>query len=508
MYFTAFFNMVAEHPRSKGAMMLQKAVVMTPLVAAAVAAATGTRKTSALDQKLNLEPGMDAKFGHMMCLAGMTAMLLTLSWTFLKDMKFALRTTLNSKNEELFEGIMVANSETTFHKHRHCRGLQNATQSRIKNLPGCKFCFPDGMVIRGTRFTTEHNIGRLAGFGFAIRSFCSFILLLAAGILLYHGWSMSTQFGPKDFVMSDLAHLEQEPRSMKYTIVVEEKVTFQEDPKENALKDEQESVVSVGQIEEQEQVELMSVSMERRHGKAPIRYNNADVEIQEDEYYTIKNYNYMYKKIIEPYVKFIRKYIESLESGYGIEISEKFHKQVEFARMMFISLCTPAGMVAWIVLQYVCAVSKIKRNTKKMHGSRRSCYRRVRGCRVRLKMLFFVVLLYTNTQVAAGMEKALQEIAQQTAANTQQISALAQVMQQQAQAAATSSSTNDEMKELVKAAVQVATRTSTAVHSTADSISSLSTMHQETQQAFKEIQVHAEQTAAEQLKATKEIEEK
>ena len=56
-------------------------------------------------------------------------------------MKFALRTTLNSKHEGMFEGIMVANSETTFHKHRHCRGLQNAVQSRIKNLPSCKFAF-------------------------------------------------------------------------------------------------------------------------------------------------------------------------------------------------------------------------------------------------------------------------------------------------------------------------------------------------------------------------------
>ena len=90
-------------------------------------------------------------------------------------------------------------------------------------------------------------------------------------------------------------------------------------------------------------------------------------------------------------------------------------------------------------------------------------------------------------------------LAQQTAANAQQISALVQALQQ-AQATATSSASNEAMKELVKAAVQVATRTSAAVHSTADSVSSLGQSHQEAQQTFKESHLRAEQTAAEALK--------
>ena len=70
----------------------------------------------------------------------------------------------------------------------------------------------------------------------------------------------------------------------KYTTVVEEKVTFRDDSKRNSLDDDQEVVLGVVHIELQEHVELMAVSVERHHhGKAPVRYNNADVEIQEYE---------------------------------------------------------------------------------------------------------------------------------------------------------------------------------------------------------------------------------
>ena len=233
----------------------------TKISLAAMVAATGTKKTAS-DQSLNLEPGMEAKLGYMMCLAGMSALLLTLSWTFLKDMKFALRTTRNSKNEENFEGIMVANSKTASHKRRHCRGLQNAVQSRIKSLPGCKFCFPDGLATRGTRVTTEHSLGRLAGFGFGFdRS--------AASSCLSQQEVSCIKVGPRSFVMNEVAPFEQEPRSMKYTIVVEEKVTFQDGSKRTSLEDEQGVVPGVVHVEEQEHAELMAVSMERRPDKNP-----------------------------------------------------------------------------------------------------------------------------------------------------------------------------------------------------------------------------------------------
>ena len=38
-------------------------------------------------------------------------------------------------------------------------------------------------------------------------------------------------------------------------------------------------------------------------------------------------------------MKIIIEYQESLESGYGIEISTMFHNQKKFARMMFTVLC-------------------------------------------------------------------------------------------------------------------------------------------------------------------------
>ena len=56
--------MVAKLPR-QGAMVLQKAALLTPLAA-------GAKKTS-LDQTLHLEPEMEAGLGYMMCLAGMSA---------------------------------------------------------------------------------------------------------------------------------------------------------------------------------------------------------------------------------------------------------------------------------------------------------------------------------------------------------------------------------------------------------------------------------------------------
>ena len=133
---------------------------------------------------------------------------------------------------------------------------------------------------------------------------------------------------------------------------------------------------------------------------------------------------------------------------------------------------TPAGMIAWVVLHHLCATSQKRRIKKKKHVSRRRCCQVFSACRLQSGVMLFAVLLYTNTQAAAGMEEAIQQFAQQTQANAQQVNnntVATQQQQQQAQQPATQEATQ-EIRQLARTAVQVATRTSTAVHSTADSV--------------------------------------
>ncbi|CAE7554496.1 unnamed protein product, partial [Symbiodinium sp. CCMP2592] len=163
----------------------------------------------------------------------------------------------------------------------------------IAQSQGCKFCFPDGLVIRGSRITTERTLADLIGCGFWMRVTCCGLLLTFAGALLLEGWFVVLKKGGVSFVrevrVPSVPTVQQEVHSKSYTIVVKEAIAFQDgSEKESTLEDvyvedtqgrgrtvlvkQEEVPVRKEHEEESEHVELMATSMYRHLPQVPIRY--------------------------------------------------------------------------------------------------------------------------------------------------------------------------------------------------------------------------------------------
>ena len=99
-------------------------------------ATTGSKKFEASNNVL--EESM-VKLSYMMCLVFLTAILLLVGWCFVRDVRAAARTTLNSKREVL--------SRTWCWHERQCHDLRNAHPGGLHEVRGCKYCFPDKILI-------------------------------------------------------------------------------------------------------------------------------------------------------------------------------------------------------------------------------------------------------------------------------------------------------------------------------------------------------------------------
>ena len=133
-------------------------------------------------------------------------------------------------------------------------------------------------------------------------------------------------------------------------------------------------------------------------------------------------------------------FIRSLEPCYAPVITVKFHYILQFMKYVFegkvwfqqlLLLSTTApGMIVLVSLSYLCQKKHLS-----LTGSRATKRRkRPSLCENRKlhKALLMCVLLYSNLEVAAGMEQALQTLAAQTAASAQQIQQMTEAIRQSA----------------------------------------------------------------------------
>ena len=126
----------------------------------------------------------------------------------------------------------------------------------------------------------------------------------------------------------------------------------------------------------------------------------------------------------------------SLGPGYAPEYSvEKFHTIVqEFICRRIVGCilfgCTALGLVTWIILSYLAHRNTLFRASSKKKKLSRKTRRKVASCRRAHKALLLVVCIYSNLQVAASMEQALQALMQQSQQATAQVQELAAALQQ------------------------------------------------------------------------------
>ena len=143
-------------------------------------------------------------------------------------------------------------------------------------------------------------------------------------------------------------------------------------------------------------------------------------------------------KYIDYIVDFLAEARRSLGSG------EETHGYVVRAcQKLSILLCAPDGMATWAMIHSFLARRQKKLKAKSRHLSRIQVHRRVRCYRGWRKTCLLLILVYTNIQSAAAMDQALQQLAQLTEQNTQQILRLTEaVAAQQQQSAAVNEATS------------------------------------------------------------------
>ena len=126
----------------------------------------------------------------------------------------------------------------------------------------------------------------------------------------------------------------------------------------------------------------------------------------------------------------------SLGPGYAPEYSvDKFHIALkEFACVRIVGCilfgCTALGMVTWIILSSIAHKNTLFRASAKKKKVTRKRRKAAARCRRAHKALLLVVCLYSNLQVAASMEQALQALMQQSQQATAQVQELAAALQQ------------------------------------------------------------------------------
>ena len=100
-------------------------------------------------------------------------------------------------------------------------------------------------------------------------------------------------------------------------------------------------------------------------------------------------------------------------------------------------------MATWAMIHFFLARRQKKLKAKSRHNSRVQVHRHVRCYRGWRKTCLLLILVYTNIQSASAMDQALQQLAQLTEQNTQQILRLTEaVAAQQQQSAAVNEATN------------------------------------------------------------------
>ena len=180
-----------------------------------------------------------------------------------------------------------------------------------------------------------------------------------------------------------------------------------------------------------------------------MHYNLKPKEVQRKKYYTImenleEKLQYLVNSVEIAKEEFEALkdmfFIRSLEPCYAPVITVKFHYILQFMKYVFegrawfqqlLLLSTTApGMIVLVSLSYLCQKKHLS-----LTGSRATKRRkRPSLCENRKshKALLMCVLLYSNLEVAAGMEQALQTLAAQTAASAQQIQQMTEAIRQSA----------------------------------------------------------------------------
>ena len=366
--------------------------------------------------------------GAMMLPKSMTAVFYALAaaliytaWTFVQEL--SMREKERVLVEEAAEAMTLYIAPLTgarVHTRQSCRGLQNA--GNVRTMFPCNNCCPN-------EFTRAERVHRKAGRRFIevkskyfwFRIFLAILLMVTAAQLLQAGHNFEKYLSNSSSAQeAPLAkNLQQNSGVRKRSSPVEALPAGR-------------STHSIPAVDggEDDKVELWQRSIYKNEPNAAKFFS---------VYKTI--FMVFYKHLIE-YIDYMFDYLAEARRSLGSR-EETHGYVVRTCQKLSIFLCTPVGLATWAMIHFFLARRQKKLKAKSRHLSRIQVHRHVRCYRGWRKTCLLLVLVYTNLQSASAMDQALQQLAQLTEQNTQQIHRLTEaVATQQQQAAAVSEATN------------------------------------------------------------------
>ena len=366
--------------------------------------------------------------GAMMLPKAMTAVFYALAaaliytaWKFVQEL--SVREKERVVVEEAAEAMtlyIAPLTGTRVHTRQSCRGLQNA--GNVRTMYPCNNCCPN-------EFTRAERVHRKAGRRFVevkskyfwFRIFLAVLLMVTAAQLLQAGHNFEKYLSSSSAQEAPLAkNLQQESGVRKRSSPVEALP---------AGRDTHSSQTAVDGGED-DKVELWQRSIYKNEPNAAKFFS---------VYKTI--FMVFYKHFVE-YIDYMIDFLAEARRSLGSR-EETHGYVVRTCQKLSIFLCTPVGLATWAMIHFFLARRQKKLKAKSRHLSRIQVHRHVRCYRGWRKTCLLLILVYTNFQSAAAMDQALQQLAQLTEQNTQQIHRLTEaVATQQQQAAGVSEATN------------------------------------------------------------------
>ena len=352
----------------------------------------------------------------------LAAALIYTAWTFVQEL--SVREKERVVVEEAAEAMtlyIAPISGARVHARQSCRGLQNA--GNVRTMYPCNNCCPN-------EFTRAERIHHKAGRKFVdvkskyfwFRIFLAVLLMVTAAQLLQAGHNFEKY-------LSNSSSAQEAPlaKNLQQDSGVRKRSSPVEALPAGRNTHSRQIAVDGG---EDDKVELWQRSIYKNEPNAAKFFS---------AYKTI--FMVFFKHFVE-YIDYIVDFLAEARRSLGS--GEETHGYVaRTCQQLSIFLCTPVGLATWAMIHFFLARRQKKLKAKSRHLSRIQVHRHVRCYRGWRKTCLLLVLVYTNLQSAAAMDQALQQLAQLTEQNTQQIFRLTEaVAAQQQQAAAVSEATN------------------------------------------------------------------
>ena len=337
----------------------------------------------------------------------LAAALIYTAWTFVQEL--SVREKERVVVEEAAEAMtlyIAPISGARVHARQSCRGLQNA--GNVRTMYPCNNCCPN-------EFTRAERVHRKAGSRFVdvkskyfwFRIFLAVLLMVTAAQLLQAGHNFEKY-------LSNSSSAQEAPlaKNLQQDSGVRKRSSPVEALPAGRNTHSSQTAVDGG---EDDKVELWQRSIYKNEPNAA-------------KFFSV--YKTIFMVFFKRFVEYIDYMIDSLQKQEGALGQERRHMVTLCARVRTFNLFVYTSWIGYLghdTLFFLARRQK-KLKAKSRHLSRIQVHRHVRCYRGWRKTCLLLVLVYTNLQSAAAMDQALQQLAQLTEQNTQQVHRLTEAV--------------------------------------------------------------------------------